>query len=501
MAIGATWIGFSLLSWAHAQTGTAPQPPAIDIPNTSLFQNQQDTADRLWQNNQSRVQQSNKIDTPTETSRRAGSSYESALRALTQNPKDRLQQLSLEVLNAVNRQDWFGADRLLRIYARDPQHDPSLFDFVEASHDAAKGDYEAAIESYRKVVQASPGFTRSEIDLGRTLFIDNQLREAQEVFKRLQAQALPPVIGRHIQEYTTALENRTRPQFSLTLAWAREDNLNNANTVVNPCALNWNGACFQNNPGKKVGDSGVYFEASINKLWPISGHHGVVLRSLNYGNHYANQDSYDNLASVNYLGYQYSSARTQFQLLPSFEYDREGRYTAYRAAGIRASWRQQLSRRFQLEASLDYKHRDFSSHFGYLQGDLRGVGLFGSYALRPDWVLYANLLYRESDAQNRVFAYGERIARIGVFKAFGNRFTVNLAYGYRQKRAEETYAFFGKRQRDHERSVYLNVTAPRWAWQGFTPMLTYEYRNNRSSIPHAYDYEKNRITLGFNKTF
>jgi len=72
MAIGATWIGFSLLSWAHAQTGTAPQPPAIDIPNTSLFQNQQDTADRLWQNNQSRVQQSNKIDTPTETSRRAG---------------------------------------------------------------------------------------------------------------------------------------------------------------------------------------------------------------------------------------------------------------------------------------------------------------------------------------------------------------------------------------------------------------------------------------------
>ena len=32
-------------------------------------------------------------------------------------------------------------------------------------------------------------------------------------------------------------------------------------------------------------------------------------------------------------------------------------------------------------------------------------------------------------------------------------------------------------------------------------MLTYEYRNNRSSIPHAYDYEKNRITLGFNKTF
>ena len=47
----------------------------------------------------------------------------------------------------------------------------------------------------------------------------------------------------------------------------------------------------------------------------------------------------------------------------------------------------------------------------------------------------------------------------------------------------------------------MNVSLPGYAWQGMTPTLSYEYRKNRSSIPHLYTYEKNRLTLGFTKVF
>ena len=135
------------------------------------------------------------------------------------------------------------------------------------------------------------------------------------------------------------------------------------------------------------------------------------------------------------------------------------------------------------------------------EGDFRSLGLFGTYAFKPDLVGYANLLWRASDARQPIFAYREKIARLGIYKSFGNQVTVNAAYGWRHKRADAANMVFGKLQRDNERSLYLNVSLPGYAWHGLVPTATYEYRDNRSTIPHAYNYEKNRLTLGFNKVF
>ena len=103
--------------------------------------------------------------------------------------------------------------------------------------------------------------------------------------------------------------------------------------------------------------------------------------------------------------------------------------------------------------------------------------------------------------EQEIFFHRERAARVGVFKNFSGQVTVNAAYGWRERQAKAANAVFGKRQRDHEASLYLNVALPGHAWQGLTPTMTYEYRNNRSSIPHAYNYAKNRLTLGFSKNF
>lgn len=483
-----------------------PRAPALLFWLTCAFSGgaswaQQDTADRLWQGTEQQLRQSRQQANPESQQNLRGGAYEAALRALTQTPRSQLEKLTFAILAAVNQGDWFGADRLLRQYAKVPQHDPALADFVVASRLASEGDYAAAIENYRKVLQSNPLFVRADLDLARVLYADNRLRDAQEIFDRLHAQHLSTEIDRHIGEYQSALEQRRRPQLSLTLGLAREDNLNNASTFIDACALRFVGACLQNNPGKEIADTGIYFEASLNKLWPLAGNHGVLLRSLNFGNHYRHEDRYDNLVSSTYLGYQYHAARNQFQLLPLFEYDREGRHTAYHAIGFRTSFSRQLGQRARVEASYEYKNRDFASRFSHLQGDSRSAGLFGSYVLRPDLLLYGNLIWRDNAARMRIYSYREKIARIGLYKSFANQVTVNVAYGYRQRQAEETYFLFGRRQRDHENSLYLNVTLPRYAWQGFTPTLTYERRDNRSTVPHAYNYVKNRFMLGFNKVF
>lgn len=462
---------------------------------------QQDTSDRLWQRSEQQAQQ---LTSPSGTNLRQGEqsdAYREALGALTQTPHDRLQQLLLDILDAINRRDWFGADRLLRQYERVPRHDPALFDFVTASRLAAEGQYHAAIPLYRQTLANNPYFARGNLDLAQVLYADNRLHDAQESFLQLREQQLPIEIQRYVDTYLAALEQRQRLQFSLTGAWVYEDNLNNASTVLDPCAIRLGNYCQPNIPGEKISDTGLYFEASANKLWALPGNHSLLFRSLNYGNNYHSKDDYNNLVSINYFGYQYNSARNQFQFLPSFEYDNEGCHKAYHAFGARTSFRRQLGDRAQLEFSYEYKDRHFASRLKNLQGGFRSATLFGVYWLQPSMQLYGSLTWRDNDALLKTFAYQERVARLGIYKSFSNQLTLNLSYAYRQRRADEGYFLFGKRQKDHENSVYVGITLPGYNWQGITPTLSYEYRDNRSNIAHAYNYQRNRITLGLSRTF
>ena len=462
---------------------------------------QQDTADRLWQGVEQKTR-TQAAPAPLDDNAQA-SIYDYFVRStLTQTPQERNRQLTLAILNAVNQRDWFGADRFLREYAKSPENGQALPAFVDASRLAADGEYAAAIEKYQSVLQSDPQFARGELNLGHVLFADNRLHDAQDVFNRLRARGLPPNVTQHIDEYLGAAEQRQKPRISLSVSAVHEDNVNNASTVVDSCALSLWGMCFANEPGEKQAGTGVYAEATLNKLWSLPGRHGVLLRSINYGNHYWDASNYDSLVSTTYLGYQYASARQQIQVLPLFEFDREGGRKLYHAFGLRASFTQQLGQRAQVEASYEYKARHFADAFAdNLEGDFRSLGLFGTYAFKPDLVGYANLLWRDSDARQPIFAYREKIARLGIYKSFGNQVTVNAAYGWRHKRADAANMVFGKLQRDNERSLYLNVSLPGYAWHGLVPTATYEYRDNRSTIPHAYNYEKNRLTLGFNKVF
>lgn len=466
---------------------------------------QQDTAERLWQGTEQQAQQAQQARrqaAPAPLDEDAQRALYGPAAALTQTPLTRIQQLTQAILQAVNQRDWFGADRLLRQYAQVPQHDPALVTFVAASRLAAEGDFSGAIAQYRAVLRTNPEFTRGNLDLARVLYADNRLRDAREVFERLRGQPLPPEVLHHVDEYLRALNQRGRMRVSLSVSAVRENNVNNASTVVDPCALVFYGACLQNEPGEKRGATGLYAEATLDKLWPLGGNHGLMLRSINYGNRYRHENGFGNLVSTTYLGYQYASARNQFQLLPLFEFDEEGGRKVYHAFGARLGYMRQLNERAQVEAAYEYKARRFSPIFkDNLQGDFRSLSLFGNYAFAPGLTGYGSLTWRDSEAEQPIFHYREKAARIGIFKNFSGRVTVNAAYGWRVRQAQAANAVFGKRQRDHEGSIYLNVTLPGYAWHGLTPTATYEYRDNRSTIPHAYAYEKHRLTLGVNKVF
>ncbi|MGC3987374.1 MAG: surface lipoprotein assembly modifier [Pseudorhodoferax sp.] len=155
----------------------------------------------------------------------------------------------------------------------------------------------------------------------------------------------------------------------------------------------------------------------------------------------------------------------------------------------------------QVEMGYEFKARRFSTALQNLQGDMHSVSMFANYALRADVALYGQLIWRDSDARMAVFAYRERIARLGVMVALGTDATMNLSYGYRGRSADAANAVFGKQQRDHENSIYVQLGLPGYAWAGLTPSVSYEYRNNSSTIAHAYNYEKSRLTLGMTKVF
>ena len=57
------------------------------------------------------------------------------------------------------------------------------------------------------------------------------------------------------------------------------------------------------------------------------------------------------------------------------------------------------------------------------------------------------------------------------------------------------------RRHDFEQNYTLILSAPRWAFYGLTPNLTYQYNQNNSNVEWLYSYDKHNVSLKLEHRF
>ncbi len=126
----------------------------------------------------------------------------------TYSVQNTLTDLEPALYVAINLQQWSKVRQFVGKYEALPGHDPALVLMAQGMLARSERDYGNAIARLREAVIRNPQLMRARLELGRTLFEDNQSREARRLFNQISTAGIPDATRPVIEGFQGALRER-----------------------------------------------------------------------------------------------------------------------------------------------------------------------------------------------------------------------------------------------------------------------------------------------------
>jgi hypothetical protein len=409
---------------------------------------------------------------------------------------------------AVMRKQWRDARRFLKAYLPLPARDPMLVHYAQGALARAGDDLAGAEREYRALLAMQPNFLPGRLELARVLFENQQDRDAAALFRQIQDSLAPDDprtagVRRTIGAFLDALRRRRAWQGSFALGPTWNDNLNQSSASDTCLLAGPQGLCLvERRIPPAVADRGLDFEGTLSKRLPLSGHRGLYLRAVTYGDVYDSQARYNQTNLVAQAGYDYRTARYTLAAAPTFETATYGPGILYDAWGLHAEGLLNLAggNTLKLEAdhkNLTYRQKGYAAYDGHLDDAFATV--FHTFA--GAWTLFGGLDYIDKQARDDAEAYLLRGLRLGATGNLGQGFNALLLASQRQRRYDAYNALLGARQRDLERNYLLILKAPKFRFAGLVPSLTLQFNRVRSNVGWLYSYQRRAVSLKLEHAF
>ena len=420
-----------------------------------------------------------------------------------------LDELGRAVYVSISRHNWSQARDYLKRYTALPGHDPMLTAYANGGLARADGNLEQAESYYRQLLSLQGDFLPGRLELARVLFENRKDGESNAAFRQISSSLSPADaqamgVGKTVDSFIQALDHREDWQGSLAIGptWGYNLNQSPESEVTYRYVTPDETIYVKRSLPKAVSAHGADYEATLNKRVAISGHHGVFMRSLLYGQAYEKQSKYNESTLINNAGYSYHDAKNQYAFGPSFEFNTIGDNAMYSAWGLRGEWIHTLSatRMFKLEGEykdMAYKHQINSN----LDGGISSVYATLWQALPQRWTLFGGVDLTERNTQDRTAAYLQKGVRLGVAKDFEVGVSAVLFASYRKRQYDAYSAIVDDRRNEKEQGYTFILRAPRLAVLDAVPSLTVKYNKVVSNVDWLYSYDKNSISLKLEKQF
>lgn len=423
------------------------------------------------------------------------------------------QQISPEtaLFMMINQNNWGLLRQLIAAYSKLETADPDMLLFAKAALAAGEGQVKDAIDQYERLLTSQPQFVRARLDLARLYYKDELVAEAKAEFERLKDNKdLPKSVIRNIDAYLTAIDDKQSLNGTFSLALGQAFNINES-SETSTCLFELpNGECgFERTTPDAINSAAVSYELTANKDWQIYGHHGINVSVLGYGTGYLEKEAHDNEdTTINAsVGYRYHDFDTQLSIAPMYEYHRENQQKQYDANGIRIAINQNLSNsslgkwlKRPLRGSLSAEYKDFNYVEDYASNDGRQLSLYSSLAFtttpRSQW--FGNFHYIDRDNQFAANTYHQTGIAIGHRQHWTNGLLSSIQLQHNWRDYQGFNALLNATRKDKQSSLSATLQSANWAWRGFNPILTYQYRHNDSNIDWLYDYDSSEIWLKLN---
>lgn len=404
---------------------------------------------------------------------------------------------------AVTKGDLNAIRILLKYYRQLANTDQTLIDFAEAQIAKKTGDHQTAIRFYRIILARNAQLTPVRIQLATSLFQLHHDAQARSQFEAaLSDPQLPADIRHLVQQYLQALDRRNEWQFSISLNYLRERNVNN----VSDSAYIENTAFKKNEVMLPQKANGIAYAFGIARDFNLHNAHFVHFSNQLYAKNYWDNHNYDDIQNRTYLGYRYKQANAQFGLLPFYERQWYGNHRYKWGQGIRLNWQWWLNSNWQLSNAAEYsKQRYFSSYA--LNGHSKLFSVTLLWQIKPTRFVYAGLDFSQERTSVRQYSYDLKTLRLGWGEEWGAGISsrLNISYSKRQYRDNLALAGgtfrFDKTRSDKIYQVNATIWKRDWHLWGITPKLNFRWKQQQSNFDSLYSYTDKSVNMLIEKSF
>lgn len=408
---------------------------------------------------------------------------------------------------SLTHQQWQDAQRYLAAYQNLAEHDKQLVWFAEGELARVEGNLRTAEDRFRAILRQRPDFMLVRLELARVLFDGQRNSESLAMFEELlTAYAdLPASLLSNIGLFVQALKQRESWHGSFAVSYGFNDNSNLSPNQPPQCLLAApNGECITERRVPLAHRTfGTVFDVMLSRRWQFSGHHGLLVRGLLYGENYpgwqGHSDS-ENLASLA-VGYSFRDQYNELLLAPLYEYDNVAVHSRYQAAGVRTEWTHTFSSSLAMKLEADYKRLYYQN--GYQNYNGLSTALYATLYWSPDGrtTVFAGVDQLFKGALNNYDRYQQSGLRLGVSRSLLPGLDGAMFTTLRHRRFAAYASLYGDLRRDNEQFYSVQLKIPAWTMFTLTPSLIYRHRKNVSSLDWLSGYDKNEVLLRLERYF
>ncbi|MCU4675292.1 surface lipoprotein assembly modifier [Catenovulum sp. 2E275] len=409
---------------------------------------------------------------------------------------------------SVQQKQWSAVVYFLNEYLMFENSDPMLVAYAQGSLARLQGFMDQAEAEFKILLEIQPDFLLGQLELARVLFENRKDSESQAMLTQVFTSLNPDDPRQQgvlttVERFLQAVDKRQSWQGSIAAGPVWSDNLNQTSESYT-CLYYYDETCvYERETPSAIQAHGLGYELSLNKRFALSGHHGMYVRSVWFGQNYKDYAHYNENQLSTQFGYSYHNMRNQYAIAPSFEFSHYGNNSLYGAWGVHGEWLHYLTDKVMFKLEADYKDQRYRKDnlADQYNGGIWSGFATAWYALPNDWMVFGGLDYSRKKAQVDQLAYQQTGIRTGLAKTFNQGINAVLFTALRERDHDEYSAIFEQKRRDIEQNYTLIVRFPKFRFYGLEPNLTLKHRKVRSNVDWLYSHNRNSISFKLEKKF
>lgn len=347
----------------------------------------------------------------------------------------------------------------------------------------------------------------ARLELARVYAEDQRDRDAVALFTAIAAgiNADDPAtagVRARVDGYLGALHARQRWKGALSAGPAWSDNINRS-SASRTCLFGVGDACIIE---RKLPDAqrapGLDYDASLERRWVLSGHHGLYVRGLAFGQTWRGHSAYNELNANVQAGYSWRSARQTVLLAPSHDYQGLGNQALQGGSGVHAEWQYALDARSLLKLEADWKRQRYRQQglASNYDGELASAYATWFRALNPRWTVFAGLDVTGSSAADPANGYRQHGLRLGAARQWTGT-TATVFVSLRHRDYDAWSPLLEARRQDDEQNLIAIVRSERLAVAGLVPSLSLRHARIDSNVGWLYSHDRSLLSLKWERAF